>query len=209
MLYAVHTRKIVDPIFGAKLTGIGRARHLRQPDGDRSGARARRGRHRPAVGPREDLAGGARADEPQARQLRRRDRHVHRTGRSTQRRRRRRPQPAPQPVATLHRLRPRVVDHPRRGLARGHRHTAHVRLQLAAGERAGPVRALRSRVRDGHGLPQPRRHHQRLGLRRLQLLSRQDEVPVDPAHLAVHVPAGRTRSHRRRRRDTPASPACD
>ena len=39
------------------------------------------------------------------------------------------------------------------------RHPAHVRLQLPAGQRAGPVRALRPRVRDGHGVPEPRRHH--------------------------------------------------
>ncbi len=82
MLYAVHTRNIVDPIFGAKLTGtagrvtFGSLTAIDQAPGRTDGRRRSAARQGQAVS---DRAG---ADGPEARQLCRRDCHVHRTCRA-------------------------------------------------------------------------------------------------------------------------------
>ena len=132
-----------------------------------------RGSRRSADGPREALPDRARADEPEARQLRWRDWHVHRTGRSHQRRRRCRPQPAPQGsqrFTASSSARPPTPTADDRGRARV---AGQLRLQFAAGDIAGQFEhydrefvmdtAFLNRVGFTIGL----------GLRRLQLLSRQ------------------------------------
>ena len=78
--------------------GVGRARDLWRADGGRPGAGADRLARRSADGQGEVLSDRARADEPEARQLRRRPGDVHQPVGPHQRRRRRRRQPEVQGI---------------------------------------------------------------------------------------------------------------
>ena len=63
-------------------------------------------------------------------------------------------------------------------------------------------RTLRSGLPDGHGVHQPRRHYQRVGLRRVQLLSAEDQAVV-AEDCPVLVYPGRARRECRRQRAAP------
>ena len=72
-----------------------------------------------------------------------------------------------------------------------------------------PARALRPRLPDGHRVPQPDRHHRRLGLHRGELLPRREEAPLAEAHRALRVLARPPRRDPGRRRVVRAARAPD
>ena len=187
MLYAVHTRRIVDPIFGAKLTGSsGRVTFGSLTAVDQSPGRT--------IDPLDRLNGEEKLFQVARAQvrlntgsLRRRDGDVHRAGRPHQCRRGRRSQPAFQGLEQPDGVRARLEHRRWRRRGAGHRAAGELRIQLATGRRVEPDRALRPRVRDGHRVHEPCRLHVGLGLHRLQLLSRQGPLPVGPQDFTVHL----------------------
>ena len=199
---AVHTRRIVDPVFGAKVTGstgrltFGTLTALDQapgrtlPEGDPDAGKDRLYNVVP------------RPVQPRAEQLRRRPRGRRGVCRRLQPRRRRRPVVAGELDAARHRLPARIL------VARAARRRGNVGIGAQAGYEYNTRRLVLigygehydRGLPDGDGVHQPRGDHQRLGIRRIQLLSGQDEISVAAPGLAVLVHAGWPRSQRGRRR---------
>ena len=208
MRTAVHTRRIVDPIFGAKLTGtLGKTTFgvLNSLDdhpgdiGDRGDEFADRnklftiGRATYALR-RSDYVGG--------------DPHADRACRPQQLRHRRRLFDQAIVVAIA------VGNVPDVGDQRiGDRHERQYRGAVVR-TRDAPFyvtlagRALRPRLPDGHGVLQPHRIHVRLHLQRSQLLSGRRTELLAPAHPSVRVREVRPRRHPGWRRSTSSTRAC-
>ena len=199
MLYAVHTRKIVDPILGAKLTGsAGRVTFGSLTAIDQAPGRTETELDPLTAG--KAVSGGPGADEPERRQLRGCDGDDHRARRPDQPHGRRGSQPEFQGLEPRERVRDRIEYDRRRRQRQRDRPCANYGFSTAPRQPADAGRALRPRLRDGHGVSQPGRHHVGLGLRGLQLLSRQGSAPVDPQDHPVHVRPARPRSDSGRRR---------
>ena len=177
--YAVHTRRIVDPIFGAKLTGnVGRVTFATLSAVDQQPGRSLEDGRSAASGrgPRARVQHRAGAIQPRAEQLRGRDRHRHGIRGRTQSRDRKRPRVSPVEEPADQRLRARLaIARAARGrIERRRRGRRQLLLQHDAAGNFRRRRALRPRLPDGHGVPQPRRLDERLGVRRTQFLSGQE-----------------------------------
>ena len=190
---AVHTRRIVDPIFGAKLTGnVGRVTFgtlssvddAVPADAANPNGLGRRifnvGRVQYSLGP-SDYVGAIAEDMTFA------DGYNRVVGADLRWR-----------LAATQRLEAFALasqtrDTPAGDATLGRRRASQLQLRDAEVGRARIVRALRPRVPDGDGVHQPHRHHQRLGLRRPQLLSRQGAASMDPPRVIPVVHAGRAR----------------
>ena len=110
-------------------------------------------------------------------------------------------------------VRARVFDdgrhEPAGSRSRRGRDAGQLLLRDEEGQLRHAVRALRPRLRDGHRLPEPRRLHGGLGVRRPQLLPGQGPASLAPPRVAVRVPRGWRGPRRRRGRVRRASPAFD
>ena len=172
MRTAVHTRRIVDPIWGSKLTGtVGKTTFgvLNAQDdhpqdvGDRGDVFTNRdklftiGRATYALR-RSDYVGAIFTDTNHA------GRHNQVIGGDVSVR----PSSAQQVSATFL----SIAHQRRRRRHRRQRHAGVVQLPDAAVPGDQPGRALRSRLPDGHGVLQPHRLHERVALQRGELLSR-------------------------------------
>ncbi len=195
MLYAVHTRRIVDPIVGAKLTGsLGRVAFGTLTAVDQAPGRTE--------DPLDPLSGKEKLFQVARAQVALR------------------PGSYAGAMATFTNLAGRTnvvggtdlslkfkgsnqvtgfvlgssTDDPVDGASSGVGLQANYSFRLQTRQCVCAGRALRRSLRDGHGVPQPGRHHQRVGVRGLQLLPGQGQAFLDPPHHAVHVLPGGPRS---------------
>ena len=184
--------------------GQRRAAGVRHADGARSGGRPQSAARRSRLGKDRLFNVAPRPVQPRAEQLRRRPGRRHGVRRRLQPRRRRRPV-----VARERRRSASAASCSRRATRAAARPTtrrpASARRPATSTARAGwtlvgYARALRPRLRDGDGVHQPRRHHQRLGHTPSTTSIPTRQVSVAAPDLAVLVHAGRPRSQRRRQR---------
>ncbi len=195
MLYAVHTRRIVDPIVGAKLTGsLGRVAF-----GTLTAVDEAPGRTEDPLDPlsgKEKLFQVARAQvalKPGSyagamatfTSLAGRTNVVGGTDLSLKFK------GSNQVTAFV--LGSSTDDPDRRRFVR-HRHSGQLRVHTKRVSLSAQVEHYDDRFRDGHRVSQPDRHHQRVGVRGLQLLPGQGQALLDPPHHAVHVLPGGPRS---------------
>ena len=190
MRTAVNTRTIADPRWGGKVTGtLGRLTFATLSAGDEAPGRPTDDGPSPFPGDRKLFNIGRAGLQPGPQQLRGGARHRHRV----------RPRVQPRGRRSTCRCAGASSSWSATGLAttsrspEGDQDTSGVGGQASYAYESKrlllrePARALRTRLPDGHRVPEPDGHHGRLGLRRGELLPRREEAPVVEARRPLRL----------------------